>query len=149
MTFSPDGTLIASSGFENDVLIWDWQTQNVPSTILTGHTVSVFSLAFSEDMSTLFVAEGDGVIRIWDVKTWLPRCKITAGHPINYIAILRNGRENSVRRFRGCPPGVACRKRRGSVRIWMVPTIAAEVSLVLMSLGPKVGSTAASLRNSW
>ena len=54
--------------------------------------MSVFSLAFSEDMSTLFVAEGDGVIRIWDVKTWLPRCKITAGHPINYIAISRNGR---------------------------------------------------------
>ena len=73
VSFSPDGTLLASGGgegFQEDgtVKLWDVATkQNIAT--LEGHTAGVFSVSFSPDGSTLASGSGDGTVKLWDVAT--------------------------------------------------------------------------------
>ena len=72
VTFSPDGTMLASGGgnseahggFDNTVRLWDVASAN-PKRTLTGHRGYVTSVAFSPDGGTLASASRYGVIRLW------------------------------------------------------------------------------------
>ena len=71
VTYSPDGSLLASAGGCRDptVRLWDAATQ-APLATLRGHTGEIRSVSFSlPDGGTLASGSRDGTVRLWDVGT--------------------------------------------------------------------------------
>src|SRR5262245_43494640 len=66
LAFSPDGKLLASAGFDNNVKLWEFGATKEPRT-LTGHTQPVYSVAFNNDGTVLASAGHDQTIRLWNV----------------------------------------------------------------------------------
>ncbi|KAK5170817.1 hypothetical protein LTR04_003245 [Oleoguttula sp. CCFEE 6159] len=76
VTFSPDGLLIASAGFDNHVKLWNARDARFITT-LRGHVGAVYQTAFSADSRLLVSASKDTTLKAWDVgmgklKTDLP-----------------------------------------------------------------------------
>jgi roadblock/LC7 domain-containing protein len=67
-TASPDGQLLASTGEDNVIHIWDTAT-NKEITALKGHTGAVTGLDFSPDGKILATSSYDKTVRQWDPKT--------------------------------------------------------------------------------
>ena len=66
--FFPDSTRLAVA---SSIGIWIYDARTYQEiNLLTGHTSSVWSLAFSPDGKTLASGSLDGSIRLWDVTTW-------------------------------------------------------------------------------
>jgi WD40 repeat protein len=68
VTFSPDGTRLASCGEDKAARLWDPATGALLATCL-GHASKVLGVAFSPDGSRLVTASADGTVRQWDAKT--------------------------------------------------------------------------------
>ncbi|MFE6306156.1 WD40 repeat domain-containing serine/threonine protein kinase [Nocardiopsis sp. NPDC057823] len=68
VSFSPDGSTIASGGRDDTIRLWDIETgENVSN--FTGHESSVYSVAFSPDGTKIASGSMDDTIRLWDVET--------------------------------------------------------------------------------
>ncbi|MFF3326227.1 caspase family protein [Streptomyces sp. NPDC002889] len=67
MAFSPDGKLLASSGNDKTVRLWDVATRKQLGNPLTGHTDSARSVAFSPNGKLLASSSDDKTVRLWDV----------------------------------------------------------------------------------
>lgn len=63
---SPDGKLLATSGYDKQVLTWDVASGQVQKT-LAGHNDAVYSLAFHPAGKLLASASGDRTVKLWDV----------------------------------------------------------------------------------
>ncbi len=64
--FSPDGTRLASVGFDKSVKVWDIKNgQRLQS--LNGPSAGVMGVVFSQDGKRLASASGDGTVKVWDV----------------------------------------------------------------------------------
>jgi WD40 repeat protein len=68
VAFRAGGAVLATSGADNTIVLWDVRTRQPIGGPLTGHTDRVWSLAFSPDGKLLASGDGDGGIRLWDVK---------------------------------------------------------------------------------
>src|SRR5262249_53377524 len=68
LSFSADGSWLASAGADGTVRVWDVATGEVRA-ILEGHSGSVFALAFSPDGTTLASAGFDRKVRYWNAST--------------------------------------------------------------------------------
>ena len=68
LTFSSDGTLLASGGFDQTVKLWDLQTGGVVKTF-SGHTESVRSVSISPDLATIASGSSDATICLWNIQT--------------------------------------------------------------------------------
>ncbi len=66
--FSPDGTLLATAGYDRNIHLWDFATGKLLRS-MTSHNGAVYDLAFSPDGTVLASASGDGTCKIWLVAT--------------------------------------------------------------------------------
>ena len=68
VSFSPDGTTLASGASDDEVKLWDVATkQNIAT--LQGHRDNVRSVSFSPDGTTLASGSSDDTVKLWDVAT--------------------------------------------------------------------------------
>jgi WD40 repeat protein len=65
VSFSPDGTRLASGSHDQTVRLWDARS-GVELATLKGHTSWVESVRFSPDGTRLVSGDGDGMIKLWD-----------------------------------------------------------------------------------
>jgi WD40 repeat protein len=65
VAFSPDGKILASTGFDRTVKLWDIGSKQTLAT-LKSHEDIIWSVAFSPDGRTLASASADKTIKIWD-----------------------------------------------------------------------------------
>lgn len=65
-TLSPNGTVLATAGYDRQIILWDVKTGRQLRT-LEGHNGAVFDLAFSPDGKVLASASGDETGKVWQV----------------------------------------------------------------------------------
>ncbi|MEH0576932.1 hypothetical protein QBA54_21100 [Streptomyces sp. B21-108] len=113
-SFSPDGKVLATAGYDRTVRLWDVSDRSHPKPLgkpLTGHTSWVSSAVFSPDGRTLASAGDDGTVRLWDVRD--PARPRALGAPLT-------GRTGTIYLLAFSPDGrtLASADEDHTVRLW-------------------------------
>ncbi|HJN25749.1 MAG TPA: hypothetical protein QGG18_08690, partial [Rhodospirillales bacterium] len=66
VSWSPDGTRIATASYDNTARIWDVDGGK-PLATMSGHTGTVMHVSWSPDGTRIATASSDATARIWDV----------------------------------------------------------------------------------
>lgn len=89
---SPDGSLVASTGRDGSVKLWDGQTLK-PLRSLVGHTAAAWGVAFAPDGATLASGSSDGTVRVWSVDRAAELHRLSpTGRGITAVAFSPDGR---------------------------------------------------------
>ncbi len=68
LTFSPDGTVLASCGYDRLIKLWDTATGTAIRE-LKDHSDAVYSVSFNPDGTLLASGAADRAVKVWDVAT--------------------------------------------------------------------------------
>lgn len=66
LVFSPDNAILASSGFDGNIYLWEVQS-GILVDVLVGHLNAILSMNFTADGKLLASASEDGTVRVWGV----------------------------------------------------------------------------------
>ncbi|NDJ62204.1 MAG: hypothetical protein GYB67_13845 [Chloroflexi bacterium] len=69
ITFSPDGTLVATVSDDESLRLWEAATANGLFVQPDAHPTRINRVAFSPDGTLIFTAADDGIVRIWAVSS--------------------------------------------------------------------------------
>jgi hypothetical protein len=70
LVFSPDGTLLASAGYDRLIKLWDVTPQaHKQVRVLKDHSDAVYGLTFSPDGKWLASGAADRAVKVWEVAT--------------------------------------------------------------------------------
>ncbi|GAA2623340.1 hypothetical protein GCM10010399_63230 [Dactylosporangium fulvum] len=134
--FSPDGSLLATTGDDATVRLWR-VPDGTQRSLLIGHTAPIYGCAFSPDGTLLATAGNDGTVRLWQVRDGSQRTQL-AGHASSASlrppglrpepmmtgpsASLRTGHAGAVTRCAFSPDGtvLATAGVDATVRLWRV-----------------------------
>lgn len=109
MAVSPDGSLLATSLLNGDVLLWSMGGGSLePAGTLIGHSDNVRAIAFSPDGSQLVTGDNQGIMRFWDVASR------------EELRVLDDAHANWIMDVAFSPDGslLASGGRDGSLRLW-------------------------------
>jgi eukaryotic-like serine/threonine-protein kinase len=105
--FSPDGTRITSAGDKN-IRLWQLDLQSYTDPI-TGHTGSMYAVAWSPDGKVLAASGADGIIRIAEIESGVTReLSRPDAQAIQSLAFSRDGQT------------LVAADTSGSIRIWNI-----------------------------
>ncbi len=104
VSFSPDGKMIASGGYDSKVRLW--QSDGTLLDTFTGHSDKVRSVSFSPDGKTIASAGEDGKVRLWQ--------------PDGTLLATLTGHSDKVRSVSFSPDSkmIASAGEDGKVRLW-------------------------------
>jgi len=129
VTFSADGTLLATAGGDGTVRTWDLATQQLAAVIPaeTGPGSKVDAVAFSPDGRLLASADGDGTVRLWDVATGQ-----AVGAPLQAVT------SGGVTAVTFSPDGqlLATVGTDRTVRMWQMPLFVDPYAALCADVGP-------------
>jgi WD40 repeat protein/Tfp pilus assembly protein PilF len=90
-TFTPDGALLAATGLDREVRLFD-VARGAEIGLLDGHRAPVTALAFSPDGKTLATASSDQTVRLWDVAARRVRTVVPASPYVRSLSFTAGGR---------------------------------------------------------
>ena len=91
VAISPDGKLLASSGHNNEVILWNIADRKKRK-VFTGPSDSVMSVVFSPDGKLLASASLDGFVRLWDVASESRHKTFSHGGWVKSVAFSADGK---------------------------------------------------------
>ena len=89
VSFSPDGSILASGSEDGTVVLWDVATGRERTTL--EHTDWVESVSFSPDGSILASGSGDGTVVLWDVATGRERTTLEHTDEVSSVSFSPDG----------------------------------------------------------
>lgn len=125
VTFSPNGSILASCGGPEDfsVYLWDVATGQLKST-LKGHKHNVNSIAFSPNGNTLASGSTDETIKLWDVPTGKLKTTLI-GHTGVVFSVAFSPNGNALASGAGY--------NDGTIRLWDLPSGKNTITLKSLS----------------
>jgi WD40 repeat protein len=85
LAFSPDGQMLASTGGDLKVRLWNVATGREVA-CLKGHTDSIWTVAFAPDGKTLATCSRDGTVKLWNL-TVQAEAATLKGHQGQVVAV--------------------------------------------------------------
>ena len=86
LSFSETGSLLASAGNDNSIVLWDVRSGRQVNTFI-GHKAPVNCILIQESLQTIFSVSDDGNLHAWDINTGKITATYSSGKPIKSLSI--------------------------------------------------------------